>query len=308
MDDIKKDPYEKAVSLLEPQWRQVLERVPEEVWPTISEIRFRLFQPLVLTIQGRPAFLRADSTLTSCSSEAKFYPDQSTLNEIFASLCDYSVHTHAEEIRNGYISLPEGGRAGIGGHAVISGGQIQTYSPITSIDLRIPREMPGAADPLLETVRTMCSALILFGPPASGKTTILKDLIVQLSSGESPHTVAVADERGELSAVRKSAVLADFLTGAPKAAAVTQAVRSLSPEYIICDEVSTKEETQALGYALGSGVKLIMSLHANSREELLRRRIFKELKRYIEIDCLAQLAGSKSPCKVKSLYTVEDAL
>ena len=168
--------------------------------------------------------------------------------------------------------------------------------------------MPGAADPLLETVRTMCSALILFGPPASGKTTILKDLIVQLSSGESPHTVAVADERGELSAVRKSAVLADFLTGAPKAAAVTQAVRSLSPEYIICDEVSTKEETQALGYALGSGVKLIMSLHANSREELLRRKIFKELKRYIEIDCLAQLAGSKSPCKVKSLYTVENAL
>ena len=145
-----------------------------------------------------------------------------------AALCGYSIHTHAQEIRQGYISLPGGGRVGLCGQAILQNGELRGIEHIASLNLRIAREIPGAADPLMAAVYSMKYGMLIYGPPGSGKTTILKDVIRQLTDGSyGYHTVAAADERGELQCGTASLSTLDHLLGYPKHIAVTQAAGPL---------------------------------------------------------------------------------
>ena len=158
----------------------------------------------------------------------------------------------------------------------------------------------------MAAVYSMRYGMLIYGPPGSGKTTILKDVIRQLTDGSyGYHTVAAADERGELQCGTASLSTLDHLLGYPKHIAVTQAARTLAPEYIICDEIGTEEEVQAMAYALGTGVKLIATVHAGSREEFQERRIVRELISAGLFDWFAQLDASCNPCNVVSLYRGE---
>ncbi len=61
----------------------------------------------------------------------------------------------------------------------------------------------------------------------------------------------------------------DVLCGCPKSEGIILALRSLSPEIIICDEIG--RDYEAVEQCLFCGVKLIASAHAESVAELKRR-------------------------------------
>ena len=284
-------------------WDEMLSHVSPENKAVISEVRFRTGRPISLTIRGEPWFLGQQGDLHKIPAQHSRVPTQSEMEELVAALCGYSIHTHAQEIRQGYISLPGGGRAGLCGQAILQNGELRGIEHIASLNLRIAREIPGAADPLMAAVYSMQYGMLIYGPPGSGKTTILKDVIRQLTDGSyGYHTVAAADERGELQCGTASLSTLDHLLGYPKHTAVTQAARTLAPEYIICDEIGTEEEVRAMAYALGTGVKLIATVHAGSREEFQERRIVRELIGAGLFDWFAQLDASCNPCNVVSLY------
>ena len=69
----------------------------------------------------------------------------------------------------------------------------------------------------------------------------------------------------------------DIISGGTKAAGIMRAVRLLSPEYIVCDEIGTDGESEGVRACLNSGVKFIASMHAGSLEQLVRREQFKTL-------------------------------
>ena len=54
-------------------------------------------------------------------------------------------------------------------------------------------------------------------------------------------------------------------------------IRSMAPEVICADEIGTKEDIEAIKYAITSGVKGIFTAHGESIEDLKYNPILKEL-------------------------------
>ena len=187
--------------------------------------------------------------------------------ETVSRLADRSLYSVAEEIRQGVISARHGIRAGVCGKANVRDGKIESVRDISSVNLRIPHRVLNAADELFPVVKKHGS-VIVFSPPGSGKTTALRELIPLLSGGEEKRRVAVIDTRYELSAIRDGCDCADYLLGYPRPDGIRAAVTSLSPEYVICDEISTESDADAVAYAHASGVNVICSAHAKSLEDM----------------------------------------
>ena len=199
-----------------------------------------------------------------------------------------SVHTVADQLRRGYLTVEGGHRVGLCGTPVLREGQIHGLGRLSSAAIRVARQVTGAAAPvereLLGPDGTLCSTLIL-APPGAGKTTLLRDLIRMASHGEEmvPQRVAVADERGEVAALWNGEPQldvgehTDVLEGCPKAQALIMLLRAMNPQILAADEITAPEDVAALISAAGCGVKLLATAHGSSREDLSRRPLYREL-------------------------------
>lgn len=230
----------------------------------ICEIRIRSGQPIVLeTTHGRFPLDR------KASSEE--------IADCIKSFCHYSLHSYERELREGYITLRGGHRAGFCGSAVLHDECMDTIKNISSINIRIAREMLGTADPLEQTVFSESfQGLLIAGKPMSGKTTVLRDLCRIIGS---KHKLAVIDTRSEIAAAYNGApqndvgAYTDVLNGYPRREGIEIAVRTLSPEYIACDEITGESDLAAL--CLNSGVKLIFTAHCGSVKQAENTPIVK---------------------------------
>lgn len=196
------------------------------------------------------------------------------MDELIFSLCDGSVYAHAETIREGYINR-NGIRIGVCGRAVTDKDGTRSVCECSSVTIRIPHDVTGCADAVYSIwARKPHRGMLIYSPPGVGKTTILRDMIRLLTL--SGYQFAIIDSRGELGSAADNAS-ADVLTQYPKDEGIRSAVRSLSPELIICDELSGKRDADAARYALSSGVPLIATTHAGKQAELSLRPDLKAL-------------------------------
>lgn len=193
--------------------------------------------------------------------------------ECFAEICRYSVYSFEEEIARGFVTLDGGHRVGICGTAVTKNGQITSIKDVSGLNIRIAHQVIGCADELYGRVFSHgLHSLLLAGKPLCGKTTVLRDLARQLGARR---RVVLIDSRGELSASVRGVpsfdigLNTDALCGCGKSAGIMLAIRSLSPEVVICDEIGNDEA--AVEQAMFCGVKVIASAHAKSIEELKKR-------------------------------------
>jgi stage III sporulation protein AA len=150
---------------------------------------------------------------------------------------------------------------------VLSDGRIVCVRDISSVCIRIPHRVPGAAEPLYEAVREGRSVLV-YSSPGAGKTTVLRELVSYISE-DVLKRCAVIDTRYELSAMTAGG-LCDVFLGYPRYEGIISAVRTMSPEYVICDEISDGSDVAALRYARASGVAVLASAHADSEKSLFR--------------------------------------
>ena len=227
----------------------------------LCEIRLRLGCPLTVTSCGKNCYSRT----VLCTSE--------DIDMTLRKLCGNSLYSHADTIREGYISYVHGIRAGICGKAVVRDGKIDAVTDVTSVNIRIPHRVRGAADGiyrLLES-RGFRDSLLVYSPPGVGKTTVLRELVGKLSSGTSAYNVAVVDSRCELAAGLDGTAAVDVLSSYPRGRGIEIAVRTLSPDYVVCDEIYTEEDAAALRLAVGSGVRIIASAHGRSYADLASR-------------------------------------
>ncbi len=184
------------------------------------------------------------------------------LQDAFRRLCEYSVYRRQGEINQGYVTVAGGHRVGVCGTAVTKSGAVVTLTDITSVNIRVAREVTGCSCEYFERVG-LASCLIV-GKPCSGKTTLLRDIARELSTTYE-RKVTVIDERGELAVGGFDLGLCDVYTGFSKAKAIVCAVRSMSPDYILCDEL-TGEDEQLVLTCLHYGVKVIATLHGESTD------------------------------------------
>jgi stage III sporulation protein AA len=199
-------------------------------------------------------------------------------------MCDYSMHSHYEDIANGYITLPNGSRVGLCGTAVYEKNLFKSVKDISCMNIRIPRCVSGISEILFKKLITNeLQSMIIAGPPSSGKTTLLKDISYQLSSGRLGryYKVSIVDERKEIcpekNDIEKIGPNTDILLGYPKSTGMSIAVRTLSPEIIICDEIGFNDEINEIINGINSGIHFILTIHANSYDELKRKVIFSKL-------------------------------
>ena len=211
----------------------------------LREIRIRVRGPLLLIFgRGRRVFEQ-----TSCSKE--------DLDAVFRRVCGSSAYTHRNEIRSGFITLAGGHRVGIVGTAVIGeSGKVEGIRDVVGLVFRVARDCDVAVDALISRMVTagrIRNGLIV-GPPCSGKTTVLRAMVRSLAQSVQ---VSVLDERSELFPSLDSVpVGCDVLRGFPKATGILQALRTLAPSVIVCDEIGNLEEVVAMGDGLRSGVAL----------------------------------------------------
>ena len=224
---------------------------------TLTEIRLRAGQPASLTVDGQN--LRLAESLTAAE-----------LHACVTALCRGSVYAHDDTIREGYIAVGDGVRAGICGRR--SGSGVREFSAVA---IRIPRAVRGVSEPVWRWCTADTAAggpirsVLIYSPPGVGKTTLLRDLAATLAM---TRRVTLLDTRGELYLHEMFAdTLCDVLTGYGRAEGIELATRTLSPEVIVCDELGDMEEARRILACQHTGVPIIASAHASSLDELLAR-------------------------------------
>ncbi len=278
------DRFKSALYPLPQSLKSVLQSVTPEVMATAQEIRLRAGKPLGLTVGGAPMWVNVSGGV-SYLPQSPLSVTAEQIEETFLNLCNHSVYSHIEEIKQGFIIMKGGHRAGLCGTAIPEG-----MREISSINIRISREIIGSADVLLRHIGD--SGVLIAGPPGSGKTTILRDAVRQLSKRK---RITVIDSRGEIAAVRSQVPQndigenTDVLTGISKREGIEMAVRTMCPQIVAFDEIGSHGEVDEVIRSLMSGVEVITTAHAGSREDLFRREVTNRLIKSGAVSCIALL-------------------
>lgn len=269
--------------------RSVLEQIPNQVKTNVQEIRLRSGLPLALTIEGETVFVEKTGGLSFIYKSNLVTVTQKEIDDCFLELCGHSVFAHEEEIKNGFIAMNSGCRAGICGNLNKEG----FVNEITSINIRIAHQIKGAANQIISNY--LGKGMLICGPPGSGKTTVLRDMVRQLSQGyrQKNYRVCVIDSRYEISgAFNKNYIndlgySYDLIITPNRAKGIEIALRTMFPEIIAFDEIGTMDELRAVQSSFHSGVSIITTAHLGSVDELLSRNITEEL---IKCGAISQVA------------------
>lgn len=297
--------YLSAIGMLGGRMAEMLRLVPVDMQARVTEIRLREGRPVCLMAGGETHFTDPDGQPLP-SPEGALIAGRDDLRDAFVSVCGWAVHSHQKELTDGFVAVRGGHRAGIAATAVVREGKVTAVRDITSINLRVAREIYGAADPLVrQCFAEGTPGLLIVGAPASGKTTLLRDLARQLACAPCGYKkVCIVDESGEIGGASSGApandlgVSSDLLFGYPKAKGLQIAVRYLSPQVMVCDEICTTEEIEAVAAAANSGVAVITSVHAASEAELLRKPQLEPLLQTGAFTYFALLAGAAHPASI----------
>lgn len=304
--------FDDAIKSLSQPLYEALLRIPREKKSGVFEVRLRAGAPVMLISSTGGEFVSKSGRTSFLFSDGMLSASKADIDETFLRLCEYSVHSFENDIREGFLTSRGGHRAGICGKAARnSDGAVCGFSEITAINLRIARDFKGVASKLCKELYRdgLCSAIVA-GPPVSGKTTMLRDIARQLSEGlcTEYYRTSVIDSRRELSPTGLSALpYCDVLSGYEKAYGIICAIRSLSPQMVICDELSTVEEVKAVSQGFASGAEFTLSVHAKDAEELVKRAAFTALASTGQFRYTVMLGG-KEPCMAEKIYETEELL
>ncbi|GLB58153.1 stage III sporulation protein AA [Cytobacillus sp. NCCP-133] len=284
-----------------------LKQIPPHILKDLEEIRVRINRPLELTMKGSPRFL-------------PYIVDSEDAMHLLNKISHFSIYTLEEELKRGYITIEGGHRVGLAGKVILEEGKVKAIRDISSFNIRIAKEKIGIAERLIPHIynggwlHTM-----IIGPPQTGKTTLLRDIGRIISTGDGKgsfqaNKVGIIDERSEIAGCVNGIPQmtfghrVDVLDACPKAEGMMMMIRSMSPEVLVVDEIGRREDAEAIMEAVNAGIKLIMTTHGNSLEEIKKRPTLKAIlemdifQRFIElsrrdgpgsITCIRDVAGKE---------------
>ncbi len=281
----KKDELLKIFSI---KLRTILSKINFD-YDLLQEIRLRVNAPLLVIYDNQEFFVTSQSTL-SVSDEDTYVITKNEIRETMEYISNYSLYAFEEELKQGFITITGGHRVGIIGKAVLEENKIKSMKHISFINIRLSHQVKGCADKVIPYITGVmgndCYHTLIISPPRCGKTTLLRDVIRQLSDGNEKRpgiTVGVVDERSEIGACymgipqNELGIRTDVLDCCPKAKGMLMLIRSMSPRVIAVDEVGSVEDISAIEYVMNCGCKLIATVHGNSIEDIRNKPILGKL-------------------------------
>jgi len=275
------------------------------IFDKLQEIRLRTDQPLFMIYKGEEVMPKGGGKYYVVTKEE--------VREALEYISHYSLYAYENEMKQGFITIEGGHRVGMTGKAMIEHEKVKNIKHVSSINIRVSHEITGCADDILPHItlhKQVCHTLIV-SPPRCGKTTLLRDLIRQISDGNKyvrGCTVGVVDERSEIGGCYKGVaqnqlgMRTDILDCCPKAEGMIMLIRSMSPQVIAVDEIGTIEEIHALEYALHCGCKLLATVHGTSMEEIRKKPIFEQLVKDKRFERYVVLSNRERIGQVEGIY------
>ena len=245
----------------------------------LEEIRIRVNKPIILKFSDKEIIV-------------KYFVSRDDILKILQCVCENSIYSYQHQIAEGFITVKGGHRVGIAGSCVIENEKVININYINSLNFRIARQIIGVSKPVLKDIlntkeNTIFNTLII-SKPGCGKTTLIKDIIKEISSGIEEINfkglnVAVVDERGEIAALYKGSaqndigLKTDVIDNVSKSIGMKMLIRSMAPQVIVADEIGGVDDIEAINYAMCSGSKGIFSAHGQVIEDLYANKVLKEL-------------------------------
>ena len=297
-----------------PDYLRFLWKEVEQHGQNIQEIRIRVNQPVLVYISRQEYFLNCSGKLQS-DNRGAYKGTIEDIRSIMNHLCKYSLYAYEEELKQGYFTIQGGHRVGITGQVIQEHNKIKNMKYISSINIRIAHEIKGAADaalPYLYHQNEIYNTMIISNP-GCGKTTLLRDLIRQISNGNQygyGRNVGVVDERSEIGGSYMGipqndvGIRTDVLDACPKVVGMMMLIRSMTPRVVAIDEIGSLEDMQALQSVLQCGCRLIVTVHGESLEEIRKKVLFQPIIESCMFERFIVLGNLKKACMIQQIYDI----
>lgn len=271
--------------------RNILGQVETDIYEFIEEIRLRINRPLMIYGNNTDFFVQDCGKITHISEQG-YIVTKDDIQKTLHLLSESSIYALEEELKNGFITIKGGHRVGLAGKIIMENGVIKTIKDISSLNIRISKEVIGAADKIIKYIIDPLSNRVfntlIISPPKCGKTTILRDIVRQLSNGIPNKgfkgiNVGVVDERSEIASFydgvykKDLGVRTDVLDSCPKAQGIIMLIRSMSPQVIATDEIGKKQDAAAIEEAVNAGVSIITTVHGANIDDIRNRPTMRKI-------------------------------